>query len=262
MRIPSLFLIILLVLSCKENKKENIEPAISQPTTISKPLNYPEALTKIFNAHGGLTKWKTHRTLSYMINGEIQTIDLYTRKDKIKNPAFEMGFDGNNVWLLDPKKTYEGDPVFYHNLMFYFYAMPFVLADNGIVYSKTTDLVFEEKAYPGIRISYNNGIGTTPKDEYFLHYNPETFKMEWLGYTVTYKSDEKSDNVKWIRYSDWMTIEDLILPSAITWYAYEGREIKEPKKVVNFESVMLSKQAETDDFYAVPESALVVTKKQ
>ena len=66
------------------------------------------------------------------------------------------------------KTAYEGNPKFYYNLMFYFYAMPFILADDGIKYTDAEPLVFEGKSYPGIKISYEAGVGESPEDEYVI----------------------------------------------------------------------------------------------
>ena len=53
--------------------------------------------------------------------------------------------------------------------MFYFYAMPFILADDGIIYEDVAALKFEGKSYPGIKISYESGVGESPEDEYILY---------------------------------------------------------------------------------------------
>lgn len=265
MRITSLFLILLILFSCKENKKTtpiDIKTEVNEKDATNR---YPEVLTKVLDAHGGVANWKNKKTLSFEIpseNGvEIQTVDLISRKDRIINGAVQIGFDGKNIWLLDDAKTYKGDPVFYHNLMFYFYSMPFVLADKGIIYGETDDLIFEGKSYPGISISYTPGVGISYKDEYYLHYDPETYQMAWLGYTVSYRTGEKSDNIKWIRYNDWMKIEDLILPKSITWFSYEGRDVKEAKNTVNFENIAISTKANPDSYYAKPELATIITGK-
>jgi len=226
MRKLLLVALLLPFVACKQTTKE--APNAKKEEMISvKKANHPEALNAIFEAHGGVANWKKQRTLSYVLpkpeNPETHTIDLRNRNEKIETPNYTIGFDGK-PWVLDSNDTYKGNPEFYHNLMFYFYAMPFVLADDGIIYIETKDLVFEGVSYPGIRISYDAGVGITPKDEYFIHYNAETFQMEWLGYTVTYRSGEKSDNIKWIRYNDWQNINDLILPSSISWYTVEGGE--------------------------------------
>ena len=261
------FLMLLLIFTtCKEQPKQsisNIESPVQTGTAVDE--SYPEALQKVFEAHGGLRQWRSFKNLVYEIPkddfSEVHTINLYSRKDRVDTPDFSMGFDGNDVWLKDPDKQYEGDAVFYHNLMFYFYAMPFVLADDGIVYSETEDLEYDGKTYPGIGIGYQANVGTTPKDEYFIHYDPDTFQMTWLGYTVTYRTGEKSDNVKWIRYGEWLAEEGVILPKSISWHNYEGRNIGEARSTVEFENVSLSKQAVEAEFFAKPEMAEVVIGK-
>ena len=222
-------------------------------------------MTKILNAHGGLGLWQSQRTLRFGLpypeSTETHTVDLKSRRDRVDNEQFSMGFDGKQVWLWDPNQNYKGDAGFYHNLMFYFYAMPFVLADNGIQYGETDTLVFDGKSYPGIRISYDLGVGASSKDEYFIHYDPETHQMAWLGYTVTYSTGEKSENVKWIRYDNWQSVEGLLLPKSITWYNHEGSKILDAMDTVSFENVTLKQTAEPDNFYAKPENAMVVEAK-
>ncbi|TMM53902.1 hypothetical protein FEE95_18570 [Maribacter algarum] len=267
MKLVLVSLFCLAVLACKEAPKE-METKSKAPEIVTKidDSKYPEALRKIFEAHGGLTAWKEKRTISFEIPKkdmtEKHTIDLFSRNEKIEMPGISMGSEGSDIWLLDEKDAYKGDAVFYHNLMFYFYAMPFVLADNGIQYGDTRPLEFEGKEYPGIRISYNEGVGLSSKDEYFIHYNPETYQMEWLGYTVTFRSGEKSDNIKWIRYNDWMDVEGLVLPRAITWHEYEGRTIKSPREPLNFENVTLSETIQAVDFFNKPEGATSVSSKK
>ena len=254
-------------MACKETPKTMKENSkTTELVTKIKTSKYPEALQKIFEVHGGLELWRKKRVLSYDMskpkNSEKQTIDLYTRDEKIETDDFSMGSDGDTIWLDDKNEMYKGDAAFYHNLMFYFYAMPFVLADDGIVYSATEAIEYDGKSYPGIRISYNDGVGISSKDEYFIHYNAETFQMEWLGYTVTYRSGEKSDTIKWIRYNDWMDVDGLQLPQSITWHEFEGRTIKGPKAPRKFENVTLSETPLAEDFFTKPEGAKVVIPKK
>jgi hypothetical protein len=85
--------------------------------------------------------------------------------------------------------------------------------------------------------------------------------MAWLGYTVTYRSGESSDNVKWIRYDDWQQVNGVILPKSITWYKYEGRQLQEPANTVNFEEVSLNKNPKPEGFYDKPENGEYVPIK-
>ena len=267
MKFVAVFLLSILIFACKEvPKKVELENEAVEKVTKVEDSKYPEALRKVFDAHGGLSIWKSKRTLSFEIpkkdKTEKHTIDLYSRNEKIEMQDISMGSDGKAIWLHDEKEAYKGDAVFYHNLMFYFYAMPFVLSDKGINYEAAEALEFEEKSYPGIRITYNDGIGISAKDEYYIHYNPETFQMEWLGYTVTYRSGEKSDNVKWIRYNDWMDVDDVLLPKSITWHEYEGRTIKEGREPVNFENVSLSETVQPTGFFSQPDGAKIMNAKK
>lgn len=255
------FLLVALVLpfiACKQVTKEAPNAMKEEMISVeTAKVDYPEALNKIFDAHGGVATWKKQRTLSFVLprpkNPETHTIDLWTRNEKIESNTSVVGFDGK-PWVKDMSGDYKGNPEFYHNLMFYFYAMPFVLADDGIIYSEAEDLVFDGISYPGIKISYDAGVGITPKDEYFIHFDAETHQMAWLGYTVTYRTGEKSENVKWIRYDDWKNIKDLVLPNSISWYTIEEGEITTLRNQVIFENITLSKEAKPTTFYDKPEA--------
>lgn len=257
-------ILLIFTIGCKQQSKTTEAHTPTQDVVVKKP-NYPETLAKVFEAHGGVDLWKKQRTLEYTIpkgeNPETHTIDLWSRNEKIATPSYDMGYDGK-TWLEDAGNAYKGNPEFYHNLMFYFYAMPFVLADDGIKYTEAEALEFDGKSYPGIQITYDDGIGISPKDEYYIYYDADTYQMTWLGYTVTYRTGEDSDNIKWIRYDDWATYNGLVLPKSISWYTYEGRTIKDPRNKVPFENVNLSTEAESADFYSKPETALYWEKPE
>ena len=256
-------LLVLGLTNCKEAPKESKPSEQVMKTEMPvKENNYPEALNKVFDAHGGLAEWKNKRTLSFELvkpdANEKHTVDLYSRKDKIEIPPSTIGFDGKDAWLLDEQKAYKGNANMYHNLMFYFYAMPFVLADSGINYGEAEDLEYEGKKYPGIHISYNDGVGASSKDDYFLYYDPETYEMAWLGYTFTFGTNEKSDKLSFIRYNDWDTFNGVKLPKSISWYTNEGRTIGEVRNTAQFSNISLEEASKPDAFYAIPENAKVI----
>jgi len=191
---------------------------------------------------------------------EKHTVDLHNKQDKIEFNEVAMGFDGNEIWLTDEQNTSKGNPVVYHNLMFYFYAMPFVLGDPGINYETAEDLIYEGKTYPGFHISYDENIRASPKDDYYLNYDPDTYQMARLGYTFTYGSDKKSDSVRWTRYKEWMEVGDIVLLEYLTWHSYEGRNIKEAQDPFRFLMVSLDASPKQDIFYTRPKNAKVVLK--
>jgi hypothetical protein len=224
---------------------------------------YPETVSKIFDAHGNIDAWNAIQGLYFEIEksnqNEIYDVALKSRKSLIKSEHHLLGFDGENVWLknLDTVK-YTSNPKFYYNLMFYFYAMPFVLGDDGINYAEAEPLEFEGVTYPGLLISYNDGVGESPEDEYILYYHPETFKMEWLGYTVTYFSKEKGKEFHFIKYSNWQDVNGLQLPKTLTWYNYENNKPTILRNAVNFVNVKLSKESPNEAMFMVVDSILIV----
>ncbi|WCO00737.1 DUF6503 family protein [Psychroserpens ponticola] len=266
MKLKSLLLITLIVFSsCKDDKTvKPVEPVDYSETELDITTStYPESITKIFNAHGGVDTWKEMQTLTFTMakdSGNETTItDLHNRSSLIKMPKHTIGYDGQDVWLHKKDTTsYKGKPKFYYNLMFYFYAMPFVLADNGIVYEDAKPLNFEGKTYPGIKISYQSGVGESPEDEYILYYDSETHKMAWLGYTVTFFSKEKGKEFHFIKYSEWQNVNGVQLPKTLTWYNYENNVPTTKRNDVEFSDVRLTKMKMKAKVFAKPEGAEVV----
>jgi hypothetical protein len=258
------FLLVLLVsiISCKDKNSATQQPIkeqIEAPMEVEKP-KYPENLSKVFDAHGGLDNWKEMRTLEFSMakpdGNEITTTDLKERYSLVEMPKHTIGFDGENVWMKSSGKSkYEGNPKFYYNLMFYFYAMPFVVADNGIIYSDVEPLNFEGKIYPGIKISYDSGVGESPDDEYIVYYDSDSYKMAWLGYTVTFGKDEKSKDWHFIKYAEWQEVEGLLLPEKLSWYAVENNLPTTKRNDVKFTNISLSKDKMNLKMYMMPDGA-------
>lgn len=236
----------------------NSEESLAVATTI-----YPENVSKIFKAHGGLDTWKTMKTLEFTMKkpdgDEVTTTHLKNRKSLIEMPNHSIGFNGDDVWLKSKDTiAYKGNARFYYNLMFYFYAMPFILADDGIIYDNVAPLEFEGESYPGIKISYQSGVGESPEDEYILYYNAKTHKMVWLGYTVTYFSKAKSKEFHFIKYSNWQNIAGLVLPETLTWYKYENNLPTEKRNDLQFTNIKLVKESPVSDIFEVPAGAQII----
>lgn len=211
-----LLFVMIIAVSCKNEPKKEVQDT---SITTSKKENFPDELGKVFTKHGGIDVWRKAQILSFNKGEEVHTTDLHSRKTIINHPNYSLGFNGKEVWLDEEKEgSYKGNPTFYYNLYFYFYAMPFVLADDGIRYEKVDGITFEAITYPGYKISYNADKGTSPDDNYIVYYNPKTYQMEWLAYTVTFKSKKPSDKYNIIRYNKWENVNGLVLPKEITWY--------------------------------------------
>ncbi|WP_299016679.1 DUF6503 family protein [uncultured Polaribacter sp.] len=247
-----IFLVAITILSCKNETKKDTDETTKQEIVSE---NYPAELAKVFKAHGGIDVWKKAKVLSFNKGEEVHTTDLHTRDIVVNSPNFSLGYQNGKVWLDEEKEgTYKGNPAFYYNLYFYFYAMPFVLADDGITYTKVEDLVFEGVNYPGYKISYASDKGTSPDDNYIIYYNPKSYKMEWLAYTVTFSSKKPSEKYSLIRYNSWESSTGLVLPKAITWYKKDekGNPTEPARPATEFTLPLLSNAKLADSFYAKP----------
>ena len=248
------------IIACKQEQKtedyKNTELNIT--TSI-----YPEKISKVFDAHGGIDAWNSMEYLYFEIEkptvNDMYDVALKSRKSLISYEHHLLGFDGDNVWLKNlDTVTYKSNPKFYYNLMFYFYAMPFVLGDDGIHYAESEPLEFEGVTYPGILISYESGVGESPDDEYILYYHPDTFKMEWLAYTVTFFSKEKAKAFNLIKYANWQQIDGLMLPSNLQWYQYKDGKIGDVRNEVKFVNAKLLNQVPDEIIFKVPDSTMIV----
>ncbi len=241
-----LLLVLIVTVSCKNETKKELVKEIKNEV-------FPNEIQKVFDKHGGLKAWKKQKVLSFNLGEDAHTIDLHSRKTVVSNSNYSLGFDGKNIWVSDTT-LYKKDPKFYYNLYFYFYAMPFVLADDGIMYEKTSPLTFEGKEYPGYKISYKANVGTSPDDNYFVYYNPDTFQMEWLGYTVTYFSKKPTKKANLIRYNSWGNVNGFLLPKAITWYKKDdkGMPLEPARPATEFTLPLVSQGQLADSFFEKP----------
>lgn len=254
-----LFTILALLSSCKQEKTTQTATVANKIDPVEKNTTiYPEMISKMMKSHGGMEQWKKMQQLSFSIGDEKTITALHSRKARVEDASAAIGFDGNQVWLLEKNdKQYEGNATFYYNLMFYFYAMPFVLGDEGIVYSPLPNMEIDGISYPGMLISYQDGVGSSSKDQYKVYVDPETGNMEWLAYTVTYFSKETSSKYNFIHYEDWQTLDGLTLPKTITWYATENSLPVTKRNTVEFSNVQFQKNVD-DVLFEMPEGATVV----
>ena len=215
-----------------------------------KAQNIPEALTKIFNHHGGLETWKSYNTLEFKRGNALHTIDLKSRKESISTEKGVIGFDGKNYW----KTTEKGNPKFLINLHFYFLAMPFVLADPGITYNTDVPFIeYEGIKYPGIKISFNTGVGVSDNDNYIIYYHPTTYEMTWLAYTVTYNRKKASNKYSLKKYDNWQVVNKLLVPTSIQSYKHNNfKNLVKKGKPMLVKNIHFSTQKPNSNLFIKP----------
>ena len=244
--------------ACQPTQKQAEEPKQGE-FTYTKPSHHSDTLTKVFNAHGGYEQWSKMKSLSY-IKGEESTItNLQNRKIRLESPSQTIGFDGSEVWVT-PDTVDASRARFYHNLYFYFYSMPFVVGDPGAFYEDVEPMELDGKQFNGIKVSYGDGIGDAPDDNYIIWYDQETNKMTWLMYTVTYRSGESSDQYSLIKYADWAEVNGLLLPTTFQWYQYQDGVVGNQRNEAKFEGVVINEEMPDDALFEKLEGAQIAPR--
>lgn len=254
------FMLVLLatLVSCGGAPTENkVEEVIADPP---KTDHHSAAITKVFDAHGGFAKWSEMKQLSYdMSNGQHHLVELQNRYTRVESENDTIGFDGDEVWVM-PATANASRARMTYNLYFYFYAFPFVVGDDGVMYEDVDQMDILGKTYNGVKISYENGVGESSKDNYIIYSDPETNQMAWLMYTATFGGEETSDRWSLIKYDQWQTIDGVTIPKTLQWYQYRDGEVGGMRNEVVFENVNLSKEVPSMDNFKMPEGAQVAPR--
>ena len=255
-------LLFICIWGCQTQNKET-KVAGTAGEKPEKETNYqhiPAELLAGLKAHGGIGAWKEYGQLSYDltkrgVNEQLVT-DLHSRKVLLTLSDYKIGYDGQNVWIAPNKEAMgKGSPRFYHNLNFYFFAVPFVFADPGIKYEVLPAREIDGKVYDAVKISYNEGVGDAPGDYYVAHFDQETHQLYLLLYTVTYFSGKPHENYNAIIYHEWQNAGGLMVPKLMKGYKYADGEIGEQRYEARFDNVVFEEKTPAPSLFAMPENA-------
>lgn len=244
-----------LLLACDSTKS-----TVNQTEMEAAKAQMPKVLQQAIEAHGGFDRWHAMQTWAYSIErnekNERHFIDLKTRKVLIKQDDFTVGFDGEEVWITPNLAAFgKGSPRFFHNLYWYFHAFPFVMTDPGINYEVLPPEVMKGKKYDAVKITYNQGVGDAPDDEYIAHFDPETHQMYLLLYTVTYFNGKPGDKYNAIIYDDWKDVNGLLVPNSMKGYKYNDGELGEQRYKRDFNDIILGTEPADQTQFEMPEGA-------
>lgn len=231
--------------------------------SIEPTVEYPEVLQQALEAHGGLNRWKSLERLEYdFYRGDDlvdhQLIALQTRKVLVSNDQYTIGFDGQEVWVSPDTSAYPGRSArFYHNLQFYFFALPFVLADPGINYEVLEPRQFQEKTYDVLRVTYQSDVGDAANDEYIAYFDQTTQQMRLLLYTVTYFSQSPADRYSARVYEEWQTVNGLLVPLHVVSYRWAKDSLGDQRSVTEYRNVELDEIPPDQSMFLMPTQATI-----
>ena len=221
----------------------------------------PPVLSKALEAHGGIDNWQGMQTLTYDIvkeaGNERHVIDLKTRRVHLSTEDWKLGFDGTDVWVMPDSAAFgSGNARFYHNLVFYFFALPYLAADPGVNYEDLGPATVNGNTYDRVLMTFDSGVGDAPDDKYILYFNDQGI-MELINYSVTYFDKNRADRFNAIAYRDWKPVNGLLLPETMVGYRWQGDSLGEERYVRRFANISLSAQASDPTLFAKPDGAYV-----
>jgi len=253
------------LLSCG-SKESPTNGSATEENSLPPSSTYPTILQNALEAHGGLDRWESFERLEYdLYRGEDlvdhQLIALKTRKVLLSNDQYTIGFDGQEVWVSPDTSAYPGRSArFYHNLQFYFFALPFVLADPGIQYEELEPRAFQDKMYDVLRITYQPEVGDAADDEYIAYFDQETHQMHLLLYTVTYFSQSPGDRYSARVYEEWQTVNGLKVPLEVVSYRWANDSLGDQRGVTEYRNVTLDEIPPDQSMFLMPNEATVADR--
>ncbi len=261
MRIKLLtILIVVISISCdqqlkqKEGNAETVRPDVY--------ANVIPELKACIEAHGGLEVWQSFGGLEYdrlSSSGasDHSIIDLLARKNLVKNDTtYTIGFDGTNVWIT-PDKEKMKSPRFFHNLYFYFFALPFVVADPGTNQAYMGEQNFDGSTYKKIKITYGDNVGDSPEDQYILWIDAQTNLLSFINYSVTYFDSSRAESYNAAVYREWEDIQGIKMPKVLSSYRWTADSLGEARGSNTFFNVRFSTQVPDQSLFEVSPGAII-----
>lgn len=235
--------------------------ATSQPTSQpAKAMNYPPLFKKILNAHGGLDTWNAMNTLKFTRGegpgADMHVVDLKSRRstNSVKG-KYTLGNDGDKVWVTPHRDSFPGQSArFMNNLFFYFVALPYVLADPGVVYEDLGEKEVNGKKYVVLKTSFKAGVGDAPGDQYILYADPETHVIDFINYSVTYFNADNSEKYGALQFV-WEDVNGLKFPSVAKSVKWEDGKLGEVSRETKYSNFSYSKERMDLSQFDVPKGA-------
>ena len=251
----------LLLNGCTKPTDQTTASAPTESVDSSNAL--PPGLAQALEAHGGLAQWRAQQRLEYDVyrKGMLldhQLIALRPRKVLLTGDDYTIGYDGTQHWVSPDTAAFPGDVRFYHNLQFYFMALPFLFADPGIRYEPLEPRRIRDKTYDGVRIRFEPNVGDAPDDEYLAYFDPDTHHLIWLLYTVTYFDGAPNEKYSARWYQAWHEVNGLLLPERVISYRWEDDALGEVRDTTHYRNVALSKIPPDESMFLMPNEAVAV----
>ncbi|MGH9464535.1 MAG: hypothetical protein ACRD0X_02745, partial [Thermoanaerobaculia bacterium] len=190
-------------------------------------------------AHGGLAAWAAAPAVEW--------VDRWTQPGQPADPPMRVvveqgrrraylerldggtraAWDGERAWGL----AWEGAPPRFMALLnYYFLNLPWVVHDPGVRLGEPQRgrLWDDPTEYWTVRMTFEAGVGDTPRDDYLLYLDPESHRLRAVEYVVTYRAllpeGAEATPPHVLVFEDWTMAGGLTVPAAFTIYQLDHTE--------------------------------------
>ena len=229
-------------------------------------------LERAVEAHGGLAPWKTFGSVEFDqtwtsakgVKKDHQLFDLHTRDGLIASDRYTLGASHGEVWIKPALDALGGTPArFYMWTPFYFFGMPFVFADPGVIQESLGKKMFQGQEFDAVKITFKKGIGDSSDDFYTAYVDPKSGQLKLVSYVVTFpalRKDKPMDQLEphALVFEEWQEANGLRMPKRGSFYNWKNENIEgEPLGVMEFSQVNFSEKAPDPAKFAKPADAVV-----
>jgi hypothetical protein len=229
-------------------------------------------LDRSVEAHGGVAKWKSFASVEFDqtwtsakgVKKDHQLFDLRSRDGLITSDAYTLGASGGEVWIKPALDALGGAPPrFYMWTPFYFFGMPFVFADPGVVQESLGKKTFQGQDYDATKVTFKKGTGDSSDDFYVAYADPQSGQLKVVTYVVTFAALRKDKPIEQLKphalvFEEWQEAGGLRVLKRGSFYDWKNENIEgEPLGVMEFSNVRFSGSAPDRAKFQKPADAVV-----
>jgi hypothetical protein len=189
-------------------------------------------------AHGGMEKWTSAPTVSFeaemipagQTGGMVSrvTVEQGRRRAYHEVPALSarMAWDGENAWSENWKLPFP--PRFAALLHYYFANLPWLTRDTGVRLASegTAKLPGDSADYLTVRMTFDEGVGDSPRDSFLLFVEPRTRRLRAVEYVSTHPAvlpkGVSSFPPNLLLYEEHATVNGLVVPTRYEFFRKDG----------------------------------------
>lgn len=225
------------------------------------------------NAHGGLHEWYSRGPIGFRYRYERVGTDSVTETDQIvdtwssravhtltSDSTISFGWTGNEAWVSPEGAELPSDARFWSLTPYYFIAMPFVLADPGVILEEAGQTTIDEQTYNLVYVTFAPGTGDAPDDYYYVLIDPETNLVGGVRYIVSYPGffPEGGNSPETVMlYDGTQTVDGITLQEGFRSFLWNGNGRGDAKARGSLSLVQFQPTA-PDSMFKTPYDAFVL----